>query len=163
MSEDAIKDALQMIPYGFYAITSRSEEEVNIMVANWLSQVSFTPRLLALGLAKNAYSDQLIARGRVFTVNIFRREDAELIKPFTKSRAKNPDKVKMARFTPAPETGCPVIEGAAAYIECRVVAVLDVGGDHRLVVGEAVHAAVNKPGKAGDTLTLSDLGWNYAG
>jgi hypothetical protein len=36
MSDEAIKDALNRMPYGFYSITSRSGDDVNAMVANWV-------------------------------------------------------------------------------------------------------------------------------
>jgi flavin reductase (DIM6/NTAB) family NADH-FMN oxidoreductase RutF len=36
MAPDPIKDALHMMPYGFYSITSRNSDEVNAMVANWV-------------------------------------------------------------------------------------------------------------------------------
>jgi flavin reductase (DIM6/NTAB) family NADH-FMN oxidoreductase RutF len=68
-----------------------------------------------------------------------------------------------ARFSKAPITGCPVLEGAAAYVECEVLDILDVGGDHDLVVGRIVGAGVQKEGEVGDTLSLPDLGWSYAG
>jgi flavin reductase (DIM6/NTAB) family NADH-FMN oxidoreductase RutF len=164
MSEDPIKDALNMIPYGFYGVTtSDGEGEVNIMVANWLTQASFSPRLVALGLAKKAYSHQLVEKGRVFAVNIFAQVDADRIKPFTKSRKKNPDKVKTATFALSPKVGCPIIDGAAAFLECRVSKIVDAGGDHDLVIGEVVGAGVLKAGKAEDTLSLPGLGWSYAG
>jgi flavin reductase (DIM6/NTAB) family NADH-FMN oxidoreductase RutF len=60
-------------------------------------------------------------------------------------------------------TGCPIIEGTAAYIECKVVDLIDVGGDHDILIGEAIGAGVLKPGEAADTLTLPDVGWSYAG
>ena len=163
MSEDAMKDVLKMMPYGFYSITSKAEDNVNAMVANWVTQVSFEPRLLAIGLQKTCYTHELIEKGGVFAVNIFRKEDVETIKPFTKSRAKNPDKMNEASFEPAPETGCPILDGAAAYIECRVVRIVDTGGDHDIVVGEVVAAGVYKPGDASEMLSLPDLGWSYAG
>ena len=50
MSADSIKDALRMMPYGFYSITSRHGDEVNAMVANWVTQVAFEPRMVAIGL-----------------------------------------------------------------------------------------------------------------
>jgi flavin reductase (DIM6/NTAB) family NADH-FMN oxidoreductase RutF len=163
MSDDLIKDALRMMPYGFYSITSHDGDRVNAMVANWLTQVSFTPRQVALGLQRTSHSHSLIAASKVFVVNIFNKADVEAIKPFTKGTAKNPDKMKAAQYTPAPQTGCPVLEGAAAYLECRVVAMLNTGGDHDIVVGEVIGAGVHKPGEASATLTLPDLGWSYAG
>lgn len=163
MSEDPIKDALRMMPYGFYSITSKADDDHNAMVANWITQISFEPRQLALGLQKTCYTHGLIEKGGVFALNIFRKEDQELIKPFTKGRAKNPDKMKQASFTPAPETGCPVLEGSAAYLECRLVRIIDIGGDHDIVVGEIVGAGVTKAGEVSETLTLPHLGWSYAG
>lgn len=163
MSSDPIKDALNMIPYGFYSITSRKGDEVNAMVANWLTQASFEPRMVALGLAKSSYSHELIETGGVFAVNIFNKADQEAIKPFSKSRNKNPEKMTEAHYSEGPETGAPILDDAAAYLECKVVKIIDVGGDHDVVVGEVIGAGVNKPGKAADTLTLVDIGWSYAG
>lgn len=163
MAHDPIKDALHMMPYGFYAITSRYDDDVNTMVANWVMQASFEPRLIALGLQKTSYSHGLIEAGQVFAVNIFNKADAEAIKPFTKSRYKKPDKMENVNYAEGPETGCPILDAAAAYLECRVVGKLDVDGDHDIVVGEVVGGDVRKPGKPGDSLTLVDLGWSYAG
>ena len=163
MSDDPMKDVLRRMPYGFYAITSRAGEEVNTMVANWLTQVSFEPRLISLGLQRTSHTHSLVEEGRVFAVNLFLREDVEALKPFTKSRAKNPDKMSEASYTPAPETGCPVLEGAAGVLECRVVKIVETGGDHDLVVGEVIAAQVLKEGEVTDSLTLPDLGWSYAG
>jgi flavin reductase (DIM6/NTAB) family NADH-FMN oxidoreductase RutF len=163
MTKDPMKEALQRMPYGFYSITSRNGEEVNAMVGNWLTQVSYEPRLLLFGLAKSAYSHLLIAAGGVFAVNIFNQEDSDHIKHFTKSRAKKPDKMEGVAWTPAPETGCPMLDGAAAVIECRVEQLIDVGGDHDLLLGRVVNAVILKPGDEHTSLTLPYMGWNYAG
>lgn len=163
MSDDPIKNALNRLPYGFYSITSKRGDEVNAMVANWVMQTSFSPRLVAMGLAKKAYSYGVIEEGQVFAVNIFNKADQEAMMPYTKGRARNPEKMVDAKYTPAPETGCPVLEGAAAYIECKVVEMVDVGGDHIILVGEAIHAGILKEGEVTDTLTLPDVGWSYAG
>jgi flavin reductase (DIM6/NTAB) family NADH-FMN oxidoreductase RutF len=163
MSKDLIKEALRMMPYGFYGITSKDEEDVNAMVANWVTQVSFEPRQLALGLQKTCYTHVLIEKGGVFAVNLFRKEDEGAIKPFTKSRAKDPEKMSNAVYEVTPETGCPILTGSAAYLECRVVRIVDTGGDHDIIVGEVVGAGVSKPGEVSEMLSLPHLGWSYAG
>lgn len=163
MTDDAIKQALRMMPYGFYGITSRRGDDVNAMVANWVMQVSFEPRLIAFGLAKSAYSHSLIERSEVFCINIFNAEDSEALMGFTKGRGKNPDKMANASYDEAPETGCPILEGAAAYVECRVKQIVDVGGDHDVVIAEPVGAGVRKAFDAAETLSLPGLGWSYAG
>jgi flavin reductase (DIM6/NTAB) family NADH-FMN oxidoreductase RutF len=163
MSESATKELLQRIPYGFYSITSRNGDEVNAMVANWIAQVSFEPKLVALGLQRTSYSYELITQGKVFVVNLFLSKDEDAIKPFTQSRAKNPDKLSGVQYATAPATGCPIIPSAAGYIECRVIDIFATGGDHDVVLGEVVGGDVLKDGTVDDTLTLLDLGWSYAG
>ena len=163
MSDDPIKDALNRIPYGFYSLTSCSEDDVNAMVFNWFMQTSFTPRLVAVGLSKTAYTHDLISKSGVFAVNIFDMEDQDTLTQFTKPRAKAPDKMEDAYYSPGPQTGCPIFDEAAAFLECKVVQIVDVGGDHDILVGEVINAEVLKPGEVEDTLTLPDLGWSYAG
>ncbi|MFZ0544993.1 MAG: flavin reductase family protein [Candidatus Promineifilaceae bacterium] len=163
MSDDPIKDALHLMPYGFYSLTSRNGDDVNAMVANWIIQASFTPRLITMGLQKTCYTHGVIEKGCVFCINLFKKEDQEAMMPFTKSRAKRPDKMKEANYTEAPETGCPVLEGAAAYIECKVVAILDVGGDHDILVGKVIGGDVLKEADVIDMMTLPHIGWSYAG
>lgn len=163
MSQDPIKEALHRLHYGFYSITSRNGDDVNAMVGNWLIQASFEPRLIVFALARKAYTHEVVSAGRVFAVNLFNKDDREAIAPFTKARAKRPDKMDNAVWTPAPLTGCPILEGAAAYIECRVAHLLETGGDHDLLVGEVIGAGILKPGEVTDTLTLPDMGWSYAG
>ena len=65
MTADPIKEALHRLPYGFYSITSRNGNEVNAMVGNWLTQVSFEPRLLLFALSKIAYTHEVVSAGGV--------------------------------------------------------------------------------------------------
>lgn len=163
MADDPIKTFLQRMPYGFYALTSKNDNEVNAMVANWISQVSFAPRLVAVALQKKAYSHGIISKGKVFALNLFLKEDQDSIMPFTKGRGKNPEKMANAAYTTSPETGCPILEGASAYLECEVVQLIDIGGDHDLVIGKPLGAGIFKGGEVNDTLSLGTLGWSYSG
>lgn len=163
MSDNPIKDALHLMPYGFYSLTSRNGDDVNAMVANWITQASFSPRLIAVGLQKTCYTHGVIEEGRVFCINLFKKEDQEAMMPFTKSRSKRPDKMENATYSEAPETGCPILEGATAYVECQVTDIIDVGGDHDIVVGEVVGAGVLKEAEVSDMMTLPHIGWSYAG
>jgi flavin reductase (DIM6/NTAB) family NADH-FMN oxidoreductase RutF len=163
MSDDKIKDALTMMPYGFYAFTTKNGDDVNAMVVNWVSQMSFTPRLIAVGLQKTSYSYGVVTAGQVFGLNLFLTEDQDAIMAVTKSREKNPNKMTEANYTTAPETGVPILAGAAAYIECKVTQIIDVGGTHDIVIGEAIHAEVTKEGAPADVLSLVAIGWSYAG
>lgn len=163
MSDNSISDALNMIPYGFYAVTSRDGEDRNVMVLNWFSQVSFEPQHVVIGLQNSSYTYGLIEKSKKFAVNIYRKEDAEAVKAFTKSREKNPDKFKSANYSDASVTGVPVLDEAASYLECEVVEMVDTGSGHSAVIAKVVGAGVNKESKTAEILTLPDLGWSYAG
>ena len=163
MSDDKIKDALRMMPYGFYAFTTKSGDAVNAMVVNWVSQMSYAPRLLAVGIQKTCYSRGLLEVGGGFGLNLFLQADSDAIMGVTSGRAKKPEKMENADYSPAPKTGVPVLAGAAAYIECKVTNIVDVGGDHDIVVGEAINAEVMKEASPPDVLSLTQLGWSYAG
>ncbi len=163
MSDDSIKDALNRIPYGFYSLTSHYHDDYNAMVFNWFTQASFTPRLVAIGLARKSYTHGLIESSGVFAINIFNKEDRDSLTRFTKARAKQPEKMDGVSFAHGPETGCPILEGAAAFLECKVVQMVSTGGDHDILVGEVINAAILMEGEVEDTLTLLDLGWSYAG
>ena len=52
MNEDAKKTALRMIPYGMFVLTSQSRDgkDVSAATVNWLTQPSFSPPLVAVGV-----------------------------------------------------------------------------------------------------------------
>jgi flavin reductase (DIM6/NTAB) family NADH-FMN oxidoreductase RutF len=60
----------------------------------------------------------------------------------------------------AGSTGAPILESVPAYVECRVIDIVE-RGDHSIVVGEVVDAGVRGEiaGRPDDaTLWLRDLG-----
>lgn len=160
---DQVAQALKRMPYGFYVLGSRHADDANLMVLNWVTQASFEPQLLAVALQKTSYSYGLVEKSKKFVLNLFLSADQDLVRPYTKGRAKNPDKMKDAKITFAPQTGAPILDGAAAYLECEVVSKFETGGDHDLILAKVIGGAVLKPGEAQDSLRLVDLGWNYAG
>ncbi len=163
METKAISNALTLIPYGFYAVTSRDGEDRNVMVLNWLSQVSFEPQHIVIGLQNSSYTMNLIRKSGKFVVNIFDKDDANVVKQFTKSREKNPDKFGTANYTDGPVTSVPVLDEAAAYLEVEVEEIFDTGSGHSAVIGKVVGGGEAKEIKVQETLTMPDLGWSYAG
>lgn len=133
------------------------------MVMNWFTQVSFEPILIAVAIQKTSFSYGLIEKSGLFTVNILNSKDEEAIKDFTKSRAKNPDKMKAANISAGEKSGAPVLNAAAAYLECKVTQKIESGGDHDIFVAEIIHAEVREAGDASQSLNLPQIGWSYAG
>src|SRR3990172_1903114 len=69
MSEDEIIRAMDCMPYGLYIIGSKMDEGVNAMMADWVMQVSFKPRLVAVSFENDARTLANIKANGVFTVN----------------------------------------------------------------------------------------------
>ena len=58
MNEDAKKTALRMIPYGMFILTTKSKDGQNVGAAtvNWVTQTSFSPPLVAVGVKADSGS-----------------------------------------------------------------------------------------------------------
>src|SRR5258708_29606192 len=86
------KQVLRTFTYGLYAVSCANEDEINIFTANWLTQVSFEPPLLAVSIENETKSLPMILRSRMFTVNVLRSGGRELAGKLGKSALKRPDK-----------------------------------------------------------------------
>ena len=84
--DDAIKkEALRLFTYGLYAVTCGVGDERNAFTANWLSQVSFEPPLVALSVENASASLAIIRRAGGFVVNVFAADQRGLAGQLGKS------------------------------------------------------------------------------
>ncbi len=64
---DPLAEVMDEMPYGLYIIGSTSHSDVNGMMADWVMQVSFSPRLIAVALEKDAHTLQNVRATSRFT------------------------------------------------------------------------------------------------
>ena len=159
MDLQAKKIALRKIPHGVYIVGVKQDSQLNAFTATWLTQVSFTPPLVALGIKKDSHSFEMIKRDRVFSVNLLGKDQKPIAEHFVKPASVVGDKLKEVRHRPG-KTGAPVLEEAIAFFECEVREIANEQGDHAIVIGEVVEAGVHRDEPA---LTLLDTGWHYGG
>ena len=57
---------LWRMPSGLYVIGSRHGDRLNLMTANWVTQVSFDPKLVAVSVENEALTHALIHEGSAF-------------------------------------------------------------------------------------------------
>ena len=153
---------LWSMPSGLYVIGARAGERRNGMTANWVTQVSFDPKLVAVSIEREAYTHELVAAGGVFVVNLVAQDDRAIVRKFTKPVEVDLDARTLNGFAFRDgATGAPILEQAVAYVECEVRESIDDGG-HTLFVGEVVDAAFQL---AEDTVVLAmgDTRMNYGG
>lgn len=159
MDLQAKKVALRKIPHGVYIVGVKQDAQLNAFTATWVTQVSFTPPLVALGIKKDSHSFEMIKQSRVFTVNLLGKDQKSVAEHFVKPATVLGEKLKDVRHRPG-KTGAPVLEEALAYLECEVREIANQQGDHAVVIGEVIEAGVHRDEPA---LTLMDTGWHYGG
>ena len=169
---DEASRALNEMPYGLYIIGSKSDEDVNGMMADWVMQVAFDPRLVAVSIENDAHTLANITDSGVFSVNLLAADEfalaAKFAQPYYGSKVKGRGspardevhhKLDAVRYEAGTSTGCPILTEALAWLECRVRMTVPIG-DHTLVVGRVVDGGVLREG---EPLTSTITGWPYSG
>src|SRR3954451_18885075 len=75
---------LWTMPSGLYVVGSAHEDRRNLMTLNWATQVSSEPKLVGIGVEKEALTHELIERGGAFSLCINRRDARAIVRKFTK-------------------------------------------------------------------------------
>lgn len=158
MDETAKKDALRLFTYGLYAITCGDGQERNAFTANWVTQVSFEPPLIALSVQNDSHSLPIIRRTRHFAVNVFASDERELAGRLGKPYARQPGKLEGLDFGRVADD-VPVLAQAPAWVACAVIGELPAG-DSTLLLARVVDAAV--PRRV-EPLTMLAAGFKHAG
>ena len=152
------KQALRTFTYGLYAVSCANEGEVNIFTANWLTQISFDPPLLAVSVENDSKSLGMILRSRAFTVNVYREGERELAGKLGKSAIQHPDKLNGIEYDLG-ANGCPILRDALAWVACELHHIAPAG-DSTLIVAGVMDAGM--PGE-GRPLTMAEAGFRHAG
>ncbi len=160
MDPNVKKTALRMIPYGLYVLTAQGKDgAVAAATVNWVTQASFAPPLVVVGVKTDSHAHAIIKETGAFALNVLGKGQQALAYAFFKPVERTGDTISAEPFR-AGVTGAPVLANAPAFVECRLVGTVEKG-DHSVFVGEVVEAGVTRPpeGRADEaTLWLRDLG-----
>jgi flavin reductase (DIM6/NTAB) family NADH-FMN oxidoreductase RutF len=173
MTDDHIARVMDEMPYGFYIVGSKMGTEVNGMMADWVMQVSFEPRLVAVAFENDAHTLQNIRANKHFTLNALSQGEGSMHLAAKFAQPYYGAKVKGRTRTVAEEihrklvgipytttaTGCPILEAAMAWLECQAEQFVETG-DHTLVIARVLDAMLVRDAQP---LTSSYTGWNYSG
>ncbi len=159
MDADAKKTALRAIPYGLYVLAAETANGVTAATVNWVTQSSFEPPLVAVGVKKGSAGHAIIQEAGVFALSVLGKDQQAQAFAFFKPVEREGDKIGGEVFRKG-SSGAPILSSAVAALECELVTVVEEG-DHSLFVGRVTDAAVQTEisGRPDDaTLTLKDLG-----
>jgi flavin reductase (DIM6/NTAB) family NADH-FMN oxidoreductase RutF len=155
---------LWKMPSGLYVIGSTDKAgRRNGMTLNWVTQVSFDPKWIGIGVEQEAFTHELIAASGVFAICLIDRDDRAIVRKFTKPVDVDLDAHTLngIAYVDGPVTGAPVLAQSAAYVECEVRQRVEIG-DHTLFLGEIVNAAFVKDEDT-EILRMEDTRMNYGG
>jgi flavin reductase (DIM6/NTAB) family NADH-FMN oxidoreductase RutF len=130
------QSAFGQMTYGIYVLTSKMDDEINGMIASWVTQVSYDPPLIMAAVHPNRYSHDMIVNSRVFGLHIIDRSRKDLLKRF---KGRDPaDKFSGMDWTSG-KTGVPVLKDCLAWFELEVKE-QHHPGNHSLFIARVVDA-----------------------
>jgi len=154
------KTALRMIPYGLYVLTAENKSgEIAAAAVNWVTQASFEPPLVVVGVKADSHAHSLIKETKTFALNVLGKGQQGLAFAFFKPATKEGNKISGEPYHKG-QFGSPILENTPAFVECKLLETVEKG-DHSVFIGEVVDAGISKEpqGRADEaTLWLRDLG-----
>ena len=173
MDKDQLPRVMDEMPYGLYIIGSKLDGEVNGMMADWVMQVSFNPRLVAVAFENDARTLENVRATGVFTIN-FLSEDhhgmevaAKFAQPYYDAKVKGRTrtaidevhhKLEGIPYTKA-KGGSPVLKAAIAWLACEAEQFIPAG-DHTVVIARVIDGQLVREGQP---ISSSYTGWSYSG
>ena len=160
MDDQAKKTALRMIPYGIYVLTAGSREgDVAAATVNWVTQTSFSPPLVALGVKTDSGAYAIIREKGQMVLNMLGQGQQGAAFTFFKPAVYADGKLSGEAVEWA-ANGAPILTSAPAAIELKLLQVVELG-DHHTFIAEVTDVHLNRaiegrPDEA--VLHMKDLG-----
>ncbi|MCB2063669.1 MAG: flavin reductase family protein [Novosphingobium sp.] len=160
MEEQARKTALRMIPYGIYVMTAEAKGEAPAAATvNWVTQTSFAPPLVAVGVKTDSGVYAATRSAGHFVLNMLGKGQQGAAFTFFKPAELEDGKLSGEAIEWA-ANGAPILKSAAAAVECKLVEVVELG-DHHTFIGEVtgVHLHSQPEGRPDEAiLEMKELG-----
>ena len=131
---------------GVTVVTTRGEEHAYGMTANAFSSVSLDPPLVLVCVISHSDGSAHITTNGCFAVNVLGASQEPLSRYFSsRERPKGRDAFKEVPHRLS-VTGSPILEGAVAYVDCRLHAEHEAG-DHQVYIGEVLDIGWDPEGR----------------
>ncbi len=133
---DFFRQVMGQFATGVTVVTTRSHEGLAGLTVNSFTSVSLDPPLVLICIDLNSMVLPFIRESGIFAVNILTNEQEALSRCFAATSEERYEHFCHASYHLA-ATGSPILDGALAFIDSRVVAEYP-GGDHVIFLGQVV-------------------------
>ena len=149
---------LKKIPHGLFVCGVAEGEVVNGFTASWLTQGSFTPPLVVMGVRSDSTSHGMIQRTGRFSLNVMEVGQQDVVARFFRPQAAVGGRLAEVPYRLG-AMGMPLLEDCLGCLECGLVGHV-AAGDHTVFVAEVKTAVLHREGEA---LVMAHTRWSYGG
>ncbi|MGE5116497.1 MAG: flavin reductase family protein [Betaproteobacteria bacterium] len=141
LSRDQARACSRQLASGVSVVTTRDlDSQPHGLTVSAVLCVSLEPSLFLVSIAETSTTLAPLLRRGAFVINILAMGQEAVADVFA-SKA-GPDKFRRVAYDLSADTRLPLLCGALAMLECRLVHAY-AGGDHRLIVGEVCATSMN--------------------
>jgi 3-hydroxy-9,10-secoandrosta-1,3,5(10)-triene-9,17-dione monooxygenase reductase component len=135
LSANRFHQAVSSLPTGVTVVTTVVDgEPAGTTVASFL-MLSMERQMVGFGPAASSATFSQIRQSGAFCANVLTVHQEDISTAF--AMKPGPERFTGVSWRPAPRSGSPVLEGVAAWFDCRFTTVYDYS-DHVFVIGEVV-------------------------
>ncbi len=138
VDRESFKQALSRWASGVTIVTSRAGDRIHGMTVSAFASVSLEPPLVLVCADKGSITHSVIAESHRFAANVLAADQGALSNRFADKRDEH-RRFEGIEWKPG-ATGCPLLPGAVAHVDCRVTSAHDAG-DHIIYVGTVEQVA----------------------
>ena len=138
-----LRRAYKLINHGpTTLITASAGGRQNVMTAAWVMGIDFEPAKVVAVIAADTFTRGLVEASGEFVVNVPTVKMLDVVYAAGKVSGEDEDKIASLALTTAEASmvGAPLLEGCAAWLECRVVPEPHMQDSYDLFVAEVVAA-----------------------
>jgi flavin reductase (DIM6/NTAB) family NADH-FMN oxidoreductase RutF len=125
-----------MLAHGVNIVCAAHGSHRGGLAVAWATQVAVDHVLICVG-AQSATRDLILESG-AFGLSVLAKGQIELARSFGRQSSRDIDKLSAVPYHTA-ETGSPLLDDCAIALDCRIVAVHDLGRE-KLIVGQVIAA-----------------------
>lgn len=148
--EDRLMNAIDLVDFrrtmgsfasGVTIVTSHYQGTFSALTLSAFVSLSCEPPLALICIDKRTAIGSFIERAGIFAVNVLSSDQERLARCFSSRSRERYECFCHANYY-SEVTGAPILKGAVAYADCRVVTTYD-GGDHTIYIGHIVALGAN--------------------